>query len=79
MTAATTTTDGTTERIQEAILTTLADGDVHTWTEIRRHLPGTRWQQVLAAVALRDRGAVDSTKGHADDAETYMVLPLIAA
>lgn len=79
MTATTMTTHPTIETIQEAILTALADGDVHTWTEIRRHLPGTRWQQVLAAVALRDRGAVDSTKGHADDAETYMSIPLIAA
>lgn len=79
MTAATMTTHPTAETIQEAIMAALADGDVHTWTEIRRHLPGTRWQQVLAAVALRDRGAVDSTKGHADDAETYMVLPLVAA
>jgi len=73
------TTRPTIETIQEAIMAALADGDVHTWTEIRRHLPGTRWQQVLAAVALRDRGAVDSTKGHADDAETYMVLPLVPA
>lgn len=79
MTAVMTTTNPTIEKIQEAILAALADGDVHTWSEIRRHLPGSPWQQVCAAVALSGDGRIDSTKGYGHDAETYMSIPLIAA
>lgn len=63
------------QRIQEGILAALADGHVHTWSRIRRSLPGTRWEQCLAAVDLRDRGDVDADR-YGTDPETYLALPL---
>ena len=78
MTAVMTKTNPTIGTIQEAILAALADGDVHTWSEVRRNLPGTRWQQVEAAVALSGDGRIDSTRFGVDP-ETYMSIPLIAA
>lgn len=62
-------------RIQEGILAALADGHVHVWSSIRKTLPGTRWEQCVAAVELRDRGEVDADR-FGTDSETYIALPL---
>lgn len=50
------------QAIEAAILAVLDARPEVTWTGLRRHLPGTPWQQVEALIALHERGAVHACK-----------------